>query len=171
MQQIARQVAVAVDNALNFQSAQAYQQQLARERDRLRVLLEVNNAVVSTLDLTELFRAISASLRRVMQHEYTSLALFDSATQKLRTIALDLPPGTGLVQEDITAALENTPDGPAFSNRTPLRFSRADLERCDSVAVPPASGRRGARRLLRPAGHARACFGHAQRRQPARCLF
>src|ERR1700726_2463510 len=69
MQQIARQVAVAVDNALNFQTAQAYQQQLARERDRLRVLLEVNNAVVSTLDLTELFRAISASLRRVMQHE------------------------------------------------------------------------------------------------------
>ena len=133
MQQIARQVAVAVDNALNFQSAQAYQQQLARERDRLRVLLEVNNAVVSTLDLTELFRAISASLRRVMQHEYTSLALFDSATQKLRTIALDLPPGTGLVQEEITAALENTPFGPAFSSRTPQRFSRADLERCDSA--------------------------------------
>jgi len=47
MQQVARQVAVAVDNALNFQAAQAYQQQLARERDRLRVLLEVNNAVVS----------------------------------------------------------------------------------------------------------------------------
>jgi formate hydrogenlyase transcriptional activator len=133
MQQIARQVAVAVDNALNFQTAQAYQQQLARERDRLRVLLEVNNAVVSTLDLQELFRAISGSLRRVMQHEYTSLALFDPATRKLRTLALDLPQGTGLVQEEITAALESTPAGPAFSNRSPLRFSREDLERCDSA--------------------------------------
>lgn len=132
MQQVARQVAVAVDNALNFQAAQAYQQQLARERDRLRVLLEVNNAVVSTLDLAELFRAIAASLRRVMHHEYTSLALFDPVTRKLRTVALDLPQGTGLVQEEITAAIENTPAGPAFSNRSPLRFSRDDLERCDS---------------------------------------
>ncbi len=132
MQQVARQVAVAVDNALNFQAAQAYQQQLARERDRLRVLLEVNNAVVSTLDLTELFRAISASLRRVTHHEYTSLALFDPVTRKLRTVALDLPQGTGLAQEEISAAIENTPAGPAFSNRSPQRFSREDLERCDS---------------------------------------
>ncbi len=44
-------MAVAVDNALNFERAQAYQRQLAQERDRLRVLLEVNNAVVSKLDL------------------------------------------------------------------------------------------------------------------------
>jgi len=36
------------------------------------------------------------------------------------------------VQEEITAAIENTPAGPAFSNRSPLRFSREDLERCDS---------------------------------------
>ena len=52
LQQVARQVAVAVDNALNFESAQAYQRQLARERDRLRVLLEVNNAVVSNSTCT-----------------------------------------------------------------------------------------------------------------------
>ena len=54
LQQVARQVAVAVDNALNFERAQAYQRQLAQERDRLRVLLEVNNAVVSKLDLHDL---------------------------------------------------------------------------------------------------------------------
>ena len=65
LQQVARQVAVAVDNALNFESAQAYQRQLARERDRLRVLLEVNNAMVSKLDLHALLNAISASLRLV----------------------------------------------------------------------------------------------------------
>jgi GAF domain-containing protein len=40
MQRVASQVAVAVDNALNIESSQAYQQQLARERDRLQVLLE-----------------------------------------------------------------------------------------------------------------------------------
>src|SRR5919106_519701 len=49
MQQVAKQVAVAVDNVLHAESAQSAQQQLARERDRLQLLLEVNNAVVATL--------------------------------------------------------------------------------------------------------------------------
>src|SRR5713101_8655328 len=62
MQRVASQVAVAVDNALNVESSQAYQRQLARERDRLRVLLEVNNAMISKLDLHAVLNAISASL-------------------------------------------------------------------------------------------------------------
>ena len=64
MGQVARQVAVAVDNALNSEAAAVYEDQLARERDRLRTLLEVNNAVVGCLETRELFQAISASLRR-----------------------------------------------------------------------------------------------------------
>ena len=58
MQRVASQVAVAVDNALNLESSQAYQTQLARERDRLRVLLEVNNVLVNSLEFPELFRGI-----------------------------------------------------------------------------------------------------------------
>ena len=42
-------MAVAIDNALNFEQAQSAQQQLAHHRDRVRLLLEVNNAVVSPL--------------------------------------------------------------------------------------------------------------------------
>src|SRR5713101_8411422 len=62
MLRVASQVAVAVDNALNVESSQAYQRQVARERDRLRVLLEVNNAMISKLDLHAVLNAISASL-------------------------------------------------------------------------------------------------------------
>ena len=117
MQQVARQVAVAVDNALNFETAQDYQQQLARDRDRLRVLLEVNNAVVSTLDLRQLFHGIASSLRRVLHHEYTSLALFEPGTQKLRVLALDFPEGQGLIHEEMSVPLDDSPAGPAFSTR------------------------------------------------------
>jgi hypothetical protein len=56
---VAAQVAVAVENALNYQEARELQQQVERERDRLKLLLDVNNAVVSNLALPELFRAIS----------------------------------------------------------------------------------------------------------------
>src|SRR5262249_16565742 len=55
MRQVARQVAVAVDNVLHDESARSAQEQLTRERDRTRLLLQVNNAVVSHLDLDELF--------------------------------------------------------------------------------------------------------------------
>src|SRR2546427_7602827 len=41
MERVASQVAVAVDNALNFATSQAYQSQLSRERDRLQVLLVI----------------------------------------------------------------------------------------------------------------------------------
>ena len=132
MQQVARQVAVAVDNALNYQSAQAYQQQLARERDRLRVLLEVNNALVSHLELRELFKEISACLRRVMHHEYTSLALYDPETKSMRVQFLDFPEGRGLIREEMRVSLETSPSGCAFANRRPLLVNRAELERYTS---------------------------------------
>src|SRR6202790_3999785 len=132
MQQIARQVAVAVDNALNFQSAQAYQQQLARERDRLRVLLEVNNAVVSKLALHDLLNAISASLRRVIHHEYTSLALFDPATNQMRMLALDFPQGKGLIREEMIVPLDGSMTGQAFRMPQPLVLDRAAMEEFDS---------------------------------------
>jgi len=132
LQQVARQVAVAVDNALNFERAQAYQRQLAQERDRLRVLLEVNNAVVSKLDLHGLLNAISASLRRVIHHEYTSLAVFEAATNKMRMLALDFPQGKGLIREEMRMPLEGSIVGRAFRSRQPIVLDRDAMEEFDS---------------------------------------
>ena len=129
LQQVAAQVAVAVDNALNFQNAQVYQQELARERDRLRLLLEVNNALVSTLDLRQLLSAISGCLRRVMNHEYASLALYDPGAQQLRLQALDFPKGKGFLQEEMLIPLEATPPGEVIATRKPLIISSADVDR------------------------------------------
>src|SRR6202163_1430567 len=132
MQQVARQVAVAVDNALNLERAQAYQRQLAQERDRLRVLLEVNNAMISKLDLHALLNAISASLRRVIHHEYTSLALFDPATNQMRMLALDFPQGKGLIREEMLVPLDGSMSGKAFRTRQPLVLDSAAMEEFDS---------------------------------------
>jgi formate hydrogenlyase transcriptional activator len=149
MRQVARQVAVAVDNALNFERAQAYQRQLAQERDRLRVLLEVNNAVVSKLDLRVLLNAISGSLRRVIHHEYTSLALFEEGINKMRVLALDFPEGKGLMREEMLVRMEGSITGTAFRTRQPLVLDRAAMEGFDS----PTS------RLLRDEGvHSMVCM-------------
>jgi formate hydrogenlyase transcriptional activator len=132
LQQVARQVAVAVDNALNFQQAKSYQQQLAHERDWLSVLLEVNNALVSHLELRELFAAISSSIRRLMHCEYVSLALFDPETNQMRLRALDFPTGKGLIQEEMLVPIEATPSGRAFASRKALLLDATELEKFPS---------------------------------------
>jgi formate hydrogenlyase transcriptional activator len=129
LERVAAQVAVAVDNALNFQSVQSYQSQLARERDRLRLLLEVNNAVVSNLDLRELMAAIAGCLRRVLHHDYTALSLFDPPTGQLRLHALHFPRGKGLVQEEMLLPLEGTAAGEVFASRKPLLVGPSNMDR------------------------------------------
>src|SRR5437879_2418114 len=51
---VANQVALAVDHALNFDASQLTQEALQRERDRLQLLLDVTNQVVSNLQLRDL---------------------------------------------------------------------------------------------------------------------
>jgi formate hydrogenlyase transcriptional activator len=132
LHQVARQVAVAVDNALNFAQAQSVQEQLKDERDRLSLLLEVNNAVVSVLDLHELLNVVSASLRRLVPHEYASLSLYDAETNRLQIHALDFPVSKGLLQEGLSVPVEGSPTGRALTTRQPVFMTRGDMEQFGS---------------------------------------
>jgi len=147
MQRVAGLVAVAVDNALNFETSQAYQTQLARQRDRLQVLLEINNVLVTTRELPELFRGIVATLTRVIHHDYTSLALLDSSSGLLKIHALDFPGHPGLVQQEITVSREGSPAGHAMSTGQPLLARGAELDRFTSEVM----------RILRKEGLDQVC--------------
>jgi formate hydrogenlyase transcriptional activator len=136
MQQVAHQVSVAVDNALNFEAAQTYEQALARERDRLRALLEINNAVVSSVASKELFRSASASLRRVFGLDYTSLLLFDAETGDLRVAALDFPDGAGELREDTLVPMADSVAGHVFRTRRGRILSFDEMR-----ALAPATAR------------------------------
>ena len=131
-QLLTSQIAVAVENALNFQQVQSAHQQLTRERDQLRLLLEVGNAIVSTLDLRELLTTVSDCLRRVISHDYASLALYDSDSNTLRIHALDFQSTTGYLQEGLTVRVEDAPSGLALMKRQTLLMTRADVEKIDS---------------------------------------
>ena len=135
MQRVASQVAVAVDNALNFENSQAYQTQLARERDRLQVLLEVNNVLVTSREVSELFRGIVGSLERVIHHDFTSLALLDPATGLLKIHALDFPGRQELLKQEITVPRDSSPSGRAISTGLPLLVRGAELERYPSEVM------------------------------------
>ena len=59
--------------------------------DRARVLLEINNAIVSHLDLEQVLRAVSDCLRREIKHDFAGLALYNEELKELRLHALDFP--------------------------------------------------------------------------------
>jgi len=65
---IASEFAVAVEGFLAKQEA-------LRERDRLRTLFEITNALVSNLDRDELFSAISVQLSKIIRHDCAVLTL------------------------------------------------------------------------------------------------
>jgi formate hydrogenlyase transcriptional activator len=125
-QLVAAQVAVAMDNALHSQEAQALQQQLAHERDRLRLLLEVTNSVVANLELRDVLRTISATLRRVMHCDVAGVQLLEAEHHQLRVYALDFPDSQGCIQEDLLIPLEGSLPGQALQTGQPVVVDRSN---------------------------------------------
>ena len=91
MHSMASHVAVALECAMARDNAELYQHQVVKERDRLRLLLEINNYVVSKLDIHELFRSASASIRGYFRNESTGFWLIDKESNELECAVLDFP--------------------------------------------------------------------------------
>jgi formate hydrogenlyase transcriptional activator len=127
MQDVAKQIAVAVDNVLHDESARLAQQQLAHERDRFQLLLEVNNAVVSHLDMDAVFASVSASLQRVIQHDGCSLLLYEPDTGQYRCHVLKVSKNESFVEEGRADKSMKSPGCCAISTRAPVVFGERDL--------------------------------------------
>lgn len=104
-------------------------QQLTRELDRLRLLLEATNAVVAHLDLRDLLHAISALLGRLVPHDLSNIALYDPQGNGFRVVALDFPEDQDFVQESELVPIEDNPVGLSFTTRQPVLHRRIELEK------------------------------------------
>jgi formate hydrogenlyase transcriptional activator len=99
------------------------------------VLLEINNVLVTSRELPELFRGIISTLKRVIQHDYTSLALLDPSSGLLKIHALDFPGHPGLLKQEITISRDVSPSGQAISAGQPLLLRGAELDRYSSEVI------------------------------------
>jgi len=145
LNQIGAQVAIAVENALNYERLRTAEREVAKERDRSRLLLEINNAVVSQLGLKELLKSTTASLRRIVPHDVAHLALCDEDCTELRIQALDThEPLKGSFGEGALFPLEGTPEGEAICSGKPVlitslrdlgRFAPFTLRLAEQVGV------------------------------------
>ena len=88
---VALHLSVALDRALSLESASEYQRDLVRERDRLKLLLEINNHIMSRLEMNDFFRAASVSIRRFFGHDATGFWLLDEDSKRWNCAVLDFP--------------------------------------------------------------------------------
>ena len=84
-------LSIVLDRALAFESAQQYQRELVRERDRLKLLLDINNHVMSLLEIDEFFHAASTSIQKFFGSDFTGFWLLDEKSKRLNCAVLDFP--------------------------------------------------------------------------------
>jgi len=104
LQLLSRGVALAIDDVLNLRKSRAARLKLERQNTRVKLLLDMTNRITSNLDLTDLLRAISGSVRQVMECDLVSISLLDSESGQFRIYALDFPNSRGFLHEELVTS-------------------------------------------------------------------
>jgi formate hydrogenlyase transcriptional activator len=141
---VADQIALATDDAINFQASQ-------KAQERLELLLDLTNRVVSNLNLRDALREISAQVRRVMHCDGVGIDLPSTEDGKLRVYALDYPGALAPVQEgyeppadDYTGPLRSFRTGEAIiQSGEEIQNERARGAGIQSLVSVPIKGRSG----------------------------
>jgi formate hydrogenlyase transcriptional activator len=120
LQQIGDQVAVAVDNVFHHQ-------ELAHERDRLRLLLEVSQAIASHRDLEELFRDLAQRLPEIVPFDYINAVLHDPARNVMRlSLLITSIPST--ISPGLELPVHESPGGLVWQTQKPLTVNDVTQE-------------------------------------------
>ncbi|HWO35329.1 MAG TPA: GAF domain-containing protein, partial [Candidatus Acidoferrum sp.] len=104
---VADQIALAIDAAVNFYLSRQAQ-------DRLKLILDLTNQVVSNLNFQELLRTISASVRSIMHYDAAAIMLAEPDGLHLRVHALDFPDSRGIYKADVLMPIEGSAPGETF---------------------------------------------------------
>jgi formate hydrogenlyase transcriptional activator len=88
---VAGQIALAMGDAVHCAELQNTRARLDNETTKLKLLLELNNAIVSDLDLQTLVSRVSPQMRSLMQVDAVALILPDPKSDRLHLHALDFP--------------------------------------------------------------------------------
>ncbi len=142
---VAGQIALAMDDAFNFQASQ-------RAQERLELLLDLTNRVVSNLNLRDVLREISANIRRVMHCDGVGIDLPSPEDKKLRLYALDFPDNPGIIKEGFEPPADEKASAlRVFISGEPVILTKEEIEGepglphfgIRSLAHVPMKGRAG----------------------------
>jgi formate hydrogenlyase transcriptional activator len=117
------------------------EQALQRERDRLRLLLEITSSVTSRLDLRQMVEALATNLFRVMQCDVSALLLPDSENGALRVTLLHNPDMRGPFREGSLVPMNSSISGQVLRKGKSIRIDRFEDVRDDPKIFGNPDGR------------------------------
>ena len=116
---VADHIGLAIDAAVNFYISR-------RVQDQLKLILDLNNQVVSNLEFNDLLHAASASVRQVMSCDAAAIMLADAEGKYLKVHALDYPDSRGIFTEGALVPIDGTMPGNSFKSGKPVVVNRLD---------------------------------------------
>ena len=121
LQQVAKQIAVAVDNVLHHQD-------LIHGQDRLRLLLEVSESIASHRDLEELFRDLAQRLPQIVPFDYINAVLHEPASDVMRLwLLVTATPST--ISPGLELSIDESPGGLVWKTQQSLTVNDITQER------------------------------------------
>jgi formate hydrogenlyase transcriptional activator len=117
------------------------EQALQRERDRLRLLLEITSSVTSRLDLRQMVEALSTNLFRVMQCDVSALLVPDSESGALRVTILHNPDAKGPFREGSLVPMNSSISGQVLRKGKSIRIDSFEQVRDDPEIFGNPDGR------------------------------
>ena len=107
------------------------EEELRRERDRLRLLLEITNSMTSRLDLRRLVEALSTNLLRVTRCDFCALLLPDADSGQLRVTTLYNPEARGSLCDGTLIPIHGSSCDKAFRTGKTQHFNHYEEVRDD----------------------------------------
>ena len=117
------------------------EEELRRERDRLRLLLEITNSMTSRLDLRRLVEALSTNLLRVTRCDFCALLLPDADSGQLRVTTLYNPEGRGSLCDGTLIPIHGSSCDKAFRTGKTQHFNHYEEVRDDPEYFGSSVGR------------------------------
>ena len=116
------------------------EQALQRERDRLRLLLEITSSVTSRLGLRQMVEALSTNLFKIMQCDVSALLLPDAESGALRVTLLHNPDMRGPYREGSLVPMNNSISGQVLTKGKSIRIDSFEDVRADPEIYGNADG-------------------------------
>jgi len=114
---------------------------LRRERDRLRLLLEITNSMTSKLDLRGLVEVLSTNLLQVTRCDFCALLLPDANRGELRLTILYNPASQGIIRDGAIIPIRGSLCGKALRTGRSLYFNNLNDFRDDPESFGNDLGR------------------------------
>ena len=126
---VSHYAALAIGDRLNFAQSERARAQLEEERTKLKLILDLNNSVVSNLELRDVLQAVSPGIRKAMRLDGVALILPDGEGRELQLYALDFPESNLPPRPEVPTSLNGSVSGRVFRTGRPWVGDIGQLQR------------------------------------------